>query len=124
MNPILDASELATGFEWISYHYPEADSNGLPKKNICLVFIKGSDFSTFDGLSEVDKLPEGNLSVAINDTPLLKQKAINLLKNTYDVPVSIFADCVIWRDVIKIICKHMHPDFKSFGSHIKNEDFV
>ena len=123
VNPISNIADISTGFEYISYHYPEAGSDGLPKKNICLVFVKGTDFSAFNALDTVDKLPKIDLSVAIDDTPNLKAAAINLLKNKYGVPLSIFADCVIWRDVIKVICKYIEPNFKSFGKHLLNGDF-
>ncbi len=127
VNPVmnlLDPDVVIPGVQWISSHYLRAGVDGIPVKPFCMVFVKGTDFSIFNALPDVDRFPVLNLSTPIDDTPAIKQAAIDLFKNKYEVPLARFADCVTWKDVAHVILKYFNVSFKTFGNHIRDEEFA
>lgn len=126
-NPIRDlliTEPGITGFQWAAYHYPAAGLDGLPVKPFCMVLVKSTDFTAINAIPDVDKFPVLDLNTPINDIPSLKNAAINLLKNKYEVPLARFADCVTWKDVAHVVLKYFDVNFRTLGDHISDGEFA
>ena len=123
-NPIgifADSLESVPGLEWISYHYAEANlTDGTPKNLICIAFVKSEDFTDFDVLEGMVKLPVGNLSdiLSVQDRGSVAQT----LFKQFDIPKTVFDTAITRKDIIVNLARHINPQFEDMGN-VKDEDF-
>lgn len=109
------------GIKWISYHYGLANAQGEPVKDMCFAFVKGTDFTVIDSISNIWKLPTGHLKNKLNKP---QRKAImNYIGPEFNLPADFLDDCVTRRDAINKFALEVHPDFVDFGDHIDDGEF-
>lgn len=122
INELFDPDEVVPGLKGISYHYAEAKPiDGTPKNPFCLAFVKAGDFTIFDALGEIVKLPKGNLSENLSNQA--RNGIINAIRGKFNIPRGVLSSAVNRKDIIVKLATHIHPQFKSMGNHIKDEDF-
>lgn len=122
VNPIIENAEGQPGLEWVSNHYSPFDVNGNPTMPFCFVLVKSTAFDVLDSVSGIFQFPPGGLSGAINTG---KRRQIAMVLNTnFEIPESTFDSCTTRKEVVWELLKHIHPNFKTLGDHIKDEDFA
>ena len=125
-NPIRDiltADAVIPGIEWASYYYGTANPNtGEPTKDMCFVFVKGTDFSAIDAIPNIWEFPEGNLDNKLNKPQ--RNTIMNYIGPEFGLPSTFLDDCVTRRDAIEKFAREIEPAFSSFGSHITAAEFI
>lgn len=122
-NPIgkfADSLENIPGLKWISYHYAEARADGTPNNPFCIAFIKADDFTDFDSVGGVVKLPVGNLSENLSGQ--VKNGIINAIRGEFNIPRAVLSSAVNRKDIIVNLARYIHPQFKNIGN-VKDEEF-
>ena len=122
INIFADPDRIISGLSWISYHYAEANpSDGTPTNPFCLAFVKAEDFTEFDSLDGIVKLPTGNLAEELTNKQ--RNDIIKEVRDQFDIPRALLATAIKRKDIVVNLAKYIHGQFKSLGDNIKDEDF-
>lgn len=114
INNALDPDVSYPGLQWISYHYGPSNAQGEPTKDMCFVFVKGTDFSVIDAIPNTWKLPTGHLNHKLNKPQ--RVAIMDFIGPEFDLPADFLDDCVTRKDAVNKFALHVHPDFVGFGN--------
>jgi len=83
--------------------------------------VKAEDFTDFDALDDVVKLPAGNLLEELTNKQ--RNDIIKEIRNKFDIPKDVLDTAIKRKDIITQLATYIHSQFESFGDNIKDEDF-
>ena len=117
VNPIVDYVDTLSLAEPITcnMYYPDADANGIPDKPYVLVIVKGPvGIEQLKNLAGVKMIPAYGFNTPVSEIPSAVKTAIKDEMVSKGVPLSAFADVVVYGDFLKRLAKYFSVGFNNF----------